>query len=119
LKQTYTKSKKRICKSLSKGNFNPGDEIGESKTGFSGYRKNSEFVLVIRKKNGKQEERKKMACLLQSEKKKLLIDLQNQTATITTHHPPPNTKNIHLIINHKISINQLFGPGTRLINLSI
>ena len=58
-----------------------------------------------------------MACLLQSEKKKLLIDLQNQTATITTHHPPP--KNIHLIINHKISINQLFGPGTRLINLSI
>lgn len=63
--------------------------------------------------NKKKE--KKMACLLQSEKKKLLIDLQNQTATITTHHP----KNIHLIINHKISINQLFGPGTRLINLSI
>ena len=44
---------------IKQGNFNnPGDEIGESKTGFSGYRKNSEFVLVIRKKNGKQEERK-------------------------------------------------------------
>ena len=57
LKQTYTKSKKRICKSLSKENFNQGMKL-ESKTGFSGYRKNSEFVLVIRKKNGKQEERK-------------------------------------------------------------
>ena len=33
LKQTYTKSKKRICKSLSKGNFNPGMKLERVKQG--------------------------------------------------------------------------------------